>query len=150
MACQNTTDEIAGTCLLSATRKLSRVVTAIYDDELRPHGIKGSQLNLLVVIAKAGPARRSGIGRHAAIDRSTLTRTLAIMAANGWIDEVIVEKDGRGNPLQITEKGRRLIEDAAPAWRRAQDRAGALLGTDRITALRSPIGASPDTVRRNV
>jgi len=140
MAALNTIDEIADTCLLSAARKLSRIITSVYDEELRRYDIKGSQLNLLVVIAKTGPIRRSAIGRHAAIDQSTLTRNLAVMAANGWIEEVTAETDGRGNPLRITKDGQRLIEDVAPAWRRAQTRAGQLLGADRVAAL----GSRPD------
>lgn len=154
MAGPGTIDEIAGTCLLSAVRKLSRIVTSIYDDELRPHGIKGSQLNLLVVIAKAGPVRRSAIGRHAAIDRSTLTRNLAVMAANGWIEEVTAQADGRGHPLRITKDGQQLIEDASPAWQRAQRRAGKALGGDRMAALRpsgnatgNDFGMSEDTAQ---
>lgn len=150
MAADDTIDDIANHCLLSTTRKLARIVTSIYDEELRPHDIKGSQLNLLVVIAKTGPVRRSDIGRYAAIDRSTLTRNLAVMAANGWIEEVVAGEDGRGNPLQITTKGRRLIEDLAPAWQRAQRRAGECLGADRIAALRSPLGAVTDNDNQDV
>lgn len=135
MAKRDIVDDISCNCLLSATRRLGRVITGIYDEELRPFSVKASQFNLLVVVAKAGPVRRTDVGRYADIDPSTLTRNLAVMASNGWIEDVIVGEDGRGNPVRITTKGRRLIDDVAPGWRRAQQRARKLLGEERVDAL---------------
>jgi DNA-binding MarR family transcriptional regulator len=130
-------EDISCNCLLSASRRLSRIVTSIYEEELRLHHVKASQFNLLVVVAKAGPVRRTDIGRYADIDPSTLTRNLSVMVSNGWIEEVVAGDDGRGNPIQITVKGRRLIEAIAPGWRRAQQRARKLLGAERVAVLTS-------------
>ena len=47
-------DAIARTCIAVRLRLLNRVVTNLYDDALRPLGLKVSQLNLLVVTAKLG------------------------------------------------------------------------------------------------
>jgi DNA-binding MarR family transcriptional regulator len=128
-------DEVVDGCLMARARQLARVVTAIYDDELRDFEIKPSQLSLLVVVAKAGPIRRIDIGRTADLDPSTLTRNLSVMLANGWIKEVVEGDDRRGNPVSITPKGKNLIERVAPAWRKAQQRARKLLGNDRAEAL---------------
>ena len=57
-------DRIAHECLLMRVRKLDRVLTSIYDAELRPFGLKASQTNVLVLIAKAGPIRRIEIGKR--------------------------------------------------------------------------------------
>lgn len=135
MVKRDVVDNIACNCLLSATRRLGRIITAIYEDELRPFHVRASQFNLLVVVAKAGLVRRTDVGRYADIDPSTLTRNLAVMLSNGWIEEVIAGDDGRGNPIRITAKGRRLIESVAPGWRRAQQRAMKLLGEARVAAL---------------
>ena len=128
-------DEVVDGCLMARARQLARVVTAIYDDELRDFEVKPSQLSLLVVVAKAGPIRRIDIGRAADLDPSTLTRNLSVMLANGWIKEVVEGDDRRGNPVSITPKGKNLIERVAPAWRKAQQRARKLLGNDRAEAL---------------
>lgn len=140
MATANIIDDMACNCLLAASRRLSRVITSLYEEEFRPHHVKASQFNLLVVVAKAGPVRRIDVGKYADIDPSTLTRNLAVMITNGWIEEVIEGDDGRGNPLQITQKGRRLIEAIGPGWRRAQQRARKLLGAEREAALASIFG----------
>lgn len=47
--------EIAQNCLLTCTRQISRVLTAIYDEALRPFGINASQFSLLVLIVALGP-----------------------------------------------------------------------------------------------
>ncbi len=131
----NNIDDIACNCLLAATRRLARVVTGIYEDELRPFNIKASQFNLLVVVAKAGPVRRIEIGRFADLDPSTLTRNLAVILANGWMEEVIEGDDGRGNPVRVTAAGLRLIEVVYPGWRKAQQKARKLLGEQRAASI---------------
>ena len=50
-------DAIARNCIAVRLRLLNRVVTNLYDDALRPLGLKVSQLNVLVVTAKLGLAR---------------------------------------------------------------------------------------------
>ncbi|MGO9774057.1 MAG: MarR family winged helix-turn-helix transcriptional regulator [Roseiarcus sp.] len=128
-------DEIACNCLMGRARLVARVVTAIYDEELRPFGLKASQLNLLVVVAQLGPVRRTEIGRVLSLDASTLTRNLRVMLNNGWIEEAQDHSDGRGLPLRIAQSGAALLERMAPAWREAQRRAGALLGAQGSSVL---------------
>ena len=54
---------IAGECLAVRVRALNRAVTALYDEALRPLGLRVGQLNLLVAVARigtAGPATCAG------------------------------------------------------------------------------------------
>ncbi|KAF0228291.1 MAG: MarR family transcriptional [Beijerinckiaceae bacterium] len=127
---------MAGSCLMGRARLLTRVLTGIYDDELRPFGLKATQLNLLVVVAQLGPVRRIEIGRMIHLDPSTLTRNLQVMLNNGWIEEVADDEDGRGLPLQATRPGMTLLEKVSPAWECAQGKAGRLLGADGAALLR--------------
>ena len=131
-----TIDKIACECLLVRVRKLDRVLTRIYDAELRPFGLKASQLSLLVLVAKAGPIRRIEIGKILHLDPSTLTRNLKIMLSNGWIQEIADGEDGRGLPVQITAQGRELLNEIGPAWRKAQTRTEKFLGDDGAILLR--------------
>ncbi|NGZ96853.1 MAG: hypothetical protein CV089_12150 [Nitrospira sp. WS110] len=129
-------DQIASECLLMRVRKLDRVLTSIYDAELRPFGLKATQTNLLVLVAKAGPIRRIEIGKRLSLDPSTLTRNLKIMLTNGWIKEIEDGEDGRGLPVQITAQGRDLLNQIGPAWRKAQTRTEKFLGEDGATLMR--------------
>lgn len=136
MASKNVIGDMASDCLMGRARLLTRVLTGMYDDELRPFGLKATQLNLLVVVAQLGPVRRIEIGRMIHLDPSTLTRNLQVMLSNGWIEEVADDEDGRGLPLQATQRGKALLESVSPAWNRAQRKAEKLLGTDGATLLR--------------
>src|SRR5947199_871601 len=128
--------QIACECLLSRARKLDRVLTGIYDAELRAFGLKASQLNLLVLVAKAGPIRRIEIAKGLHLDPSTLTRNLKIMLTNGWIKEIADGEDGRGLPVQVTVQGRELLNQIGPSWRKAQTRTQKLIGDDGAALLR--------------
>ena len=129
-------DQIRCECLFSRARILNRVLMGIYDHELRPFGLKATQLNLLVAVAKVGPVRRIDIGKRLHLDPSTLTRNLKIMLTNGWIEEIADGEDGRGLPLQITARGRHLLNRIGPSWRKAQDRTQKFIGNDGATLLR--------------
>src|SRR5215469_5613109 len=132
---QAVADEVARECVMTRWRMTNRILAAIYDEELRPFGLKSSQLGLLVAVTKAGPVRRIELGRLLSLDPSTLTRNLAVMLKHGWIEEVPDDGDQRGAPLQSTATGRKLLQRSAPAWHRAQARAKKMLGSDAIGLL---------------
>ena len=135
-------DDIAANCLAMRVRKLNRVVTNIYDDALRPLGLKASQMNILVVAAKMGLARPGDISRTLEIDASTLSRNLERMRKRGWIEALEDERDARSQPFRVTAKGADLIAAAYPAWQTAQARAAEALGGEAVAALRSAPPAS--------
>src|SRR5258708_26346951 len=122
-------DTIARTCVAVRLRLLNRVVTNIYDDALRPLGLKASQLNILIVTAKLGLARPATVCEILQLDTSTLSRNVERMRARGWL-EVVPDEDARTQPFRLTPQGRRLIEKAVPAWEEPQRHATALLGDD--------------------
>jgi DNA-binding MarR family transcriptional regulator len=133
----NVADQIARECVMTRWRTMNRVLTAIYDEELRRFHLKSSQLSLLVALTKAGPIRRIELGRFLSLDPSTLTRNLQVMLKNGWIKEVPDGGDQRGAPLEVTSKGRKLLESVGPAWQGAQTRAKKMLGADAVALVMS-------------
>ena len=127
-------DIIAGECLAVRVRTLNRAVSALYDEALRPHGVRVGQLNLLVAIARLGTARPGDLCRILSMDKSTLSRDVEVMRRNGWL-EVEDSADSRARPLRLSCDGHALMEAAMPAWRQAQEKSEALLGPEAITAL---------------
>src|SRR5262245_20593557 len=127
-------DVIARNCIAVRLRLLNRVVTNLYDDALRPLGLKVSQLNLLVVTAKLGLAQPAKVCDLLQLDPSTLSRNVERMRAKGWL-EVVPGEDARTQPFRLTAQGRRLLERAVPAWEQAQRQAGELLGEDGVALL---------------
>jgi DNA-binding MarR family transcriptional regulator len=127
-------DAIARNCIAVRLRLLNRVVTNLYDDVLRPLGLKVSQLNILVVTAKLGLARPAQVCDLLQLDTSTLSRNVERMRAHGWL-EIVPDQDARAQPFRLTAEGKRLLEQAVPAWEQGQQKAGELLGEDGIALL---------------
>jgi DNA-binding MarR family transcriptional regulator len=129
-----TIDTIAKTCIAGRLRLLNRVITNIYDDALRPLGVKISQGNILILTAKLGVALPTQVCDMLQLDLSTLSRNVELMRSRGWL-EVVAGEDGRTHPFRLTDKGRRLVEKAIPAWEKAQEQARTLLGEEFVSLL---------------
>src|SRR6478609_8218704 len=95
---------ISGECLAVRVRALNRAVTALYDDALRPHGLRVGQLNLLVAVARMGTARPGDLCRALCMEKSTLSRDVELMRRNGWL-EVDDSGDRRARPLRVSAEG---------------------------------------------
>ena len=127
-------DTIATTCVAVRLRLLNRVITNIFDDALRPTGLKTSQLNILIVTAKLGLAAPLRVCEILQLDASTLSRNVERMRASGWL-EVVPGDDARAQPFRLTAQGRRMIDRAFPAWEEGQRQATELLGQRGLEAL---------------
>ncbi len=133
-----TVETIATTCIAGRIRVLNRVITNLYDNALRPFGMKLSQGNVLAVTAKLGVARPAQVCEILKLDTSTLSRTVDRMVDNGWL-EVVPDDDGRSHPFRLTDQGRQLMERIIPAWEKAQVEAARLLGEDTLRMLDAAI-----------
>ena len=127
-------DVISRECLVVRLRLLNRVVTNVYDDALRPLGVKASQLNILVVAARLGLARPADVCQRLQLDTSTLSRNVERMKTKGWL-EVVADDDGRAQPFRLTAKGKRLLERAMPAWESAQKKVKKIIGADTMALI---------------
>jgi DNA-binding MarR family transcriptional regulator len=121
-------------CVAVRLRLLTRAVTKIYNQALRPHGLTISQMNILVAASYLGQAKQQDICKALHLEKSTLSRDLARMRERGWITESPGD-DGRSSLLRVTAQGGKLLQRAIPAWRQAQQQATALLGEREIAAI---------------
>lgn len=131
-------ESIATSCIAGRVRLLNRVITNLYDNAMRPLGVKLSQGNILAVTAKLGVARPAEVCEFLELDASTLSRNVERMVAKGWL-EILPDDDGRSHPFRLTEKGRRLMQSVIPLWEKAQIDAKKLLGDDGLGMLDSAI-----------
>jgi DNA-binding MarR family transcriptional regulator len=118
-------------CLAVRLRLLNRLVSNLYDDALRPYGLRVSQMNILVFLAARGPLRGVDVARVLRLDTSTLSRDLDRMIEHGWV--AAGKGVGRARRLETSDAGRALLVAVAPAWRKAQREAEALL-TPAVTS----------------
>jgi len=130
---------IARECIAMRVRLLNRVITNIYDECMRPHGLRTAQMNILVAVSLTGLVSPSDIERHLCLEKSTVSRNVDRMRRRGWL-EVVPGKDGRSHQLQVTAQGTKLLRKALSAWQRAQEKAASLLGKEGVVAV-TRIGA---------
>jgi DNA-binding MarR family transcriptional regulator len=124
---QEIAEATASSCLATRVRQLSRIVTRLYDDALRPLGITASQYTLLAQLASRDGITAVEIGHELDIEKSTLSRNLKRLLALGHI--IMDPPAGRrGRGLHLTPKGQAVLVDAFPIWRDAQERATNILG----------------------
>jgi DNA-binding MarR family transcriptional regulator len=108
-------------CACQNLRRVTRIVTRIYDQELRKAGLEITQFGLLTALAKTGQATQGRLSAGFAMDSTTLTRTLAVLRKRGWV-QVKPGKDRRERLFSLTEAGKRLMVEAQPFWERAEQR----------------------------
>jgi DNA-binding MarR family transcriptional regulator len=127
--------EVIRDCIATRLRMADRVITKLYDDALRPLGLKVTQMSMLVMAENRGLILQSEVGAELRLDDSTLSRNLERMRANGWLEEVSGD-DARVHSYCLSKAGRDLLDKAIPAWRGAQREAKRLLGDAGVQALR--------------
>jgi len=125
---------IARKCIAMRIRLLNRVVTKVYDDYLRPYGLRTAQMNILVAVSFMKSATPSEIERRLYLEKSTVSRNVDRMRQRGWL-EFVPGKDGRSHQLQLTPQGGKLLSKTITPWKQAQQKAEALLGKEGVTSL---------------
>lgn len=119
----------SGACLATRVRQLSRIVTRVYDDAMRPLGITASQYTLLAQLAARDSITAVEIGHDLDIEKSTLSRNLKRLLALGHIN-MDPPAGRRGRGLHLTPKGQAILMDAFPIWQDAQKRTVAAIGIE--------------------
>jgi len=127
-------------CLCLASRRASRSITRAFDRRLRPHGIRGTQFSILVALIEGGPTTIGELAGFLGIERTTLTRNLDVVAAQGWVKIGVGSEDARSRIVAVSQDGRKAVAAALPAWREAQNAAVAALGPAGTNALRALAG----------
>src|SRR6266478_5119647 len=106
-------------CMCASFRRASRALTQLYDEALRPLGLRATQFTILQVLSLAGEVSQGELGQILAMDSTTLTRTLRIMSRGGWIAERRGEDGGEGLP-GLPKAGRSQFNGALLSWETAQ------------------------------
>jgi len=125
-------------CVGFRVRKLNRMVSAIYDSSMASAGLKTSQFSVLIAVGNRAAVRPSELSKMLQMDESTLSRNVERMCARGWL-RLKPDEDRRSHLIEVTEKGRALIEKGLPAWQKAQADVTERLGPECVAALRSAL-----------
>lgn len=114
-------------CMVSNSRMAARAITRRYDAYARPFGITSTQFSLLGVIVEVGDQTVTELAEKRGFERTTLTRNLDRLEKLGLIESQAAER-GNGRICRLTDKGRALVDELLPFWRKAQAEVLAELG----------------------
>lgn len=116
-------------CHCLAARRRAREITRLYEEKLRPHGLRATQFSVLAALAQKGPTPLGELADVLGLERTSLTRTANRMEDEGWLTEG-ESSDARVRTLTLTTAGREKVHSAYPAWREAQDEVDGQLATE--------------------
>ena len=126
------------TCLCQRVRMAARAVTRVYDQALRPTGLRSTQFTNLVAASVAGGLPLHRLADILGLERTTLTRNLAAITRQGLIE--ITNSDGRTRNVFLSPAGRIRLNQALPLWDQAQQQLHEILGDEGWSRMHETLG----------
>lgn len=124
-------------CNFTALRSAARVLTALYDDALRPSGLRATQFSMLSRLSKVGPITLNELAEMLAMDRTTLGRNLRPLEREGMVLLAVGEADKRERIVSLAKPGKAALKRARPLWQEVQARFEEHYGADDSEQLRA-------------
>jgi DNA-binding MarR family transcriptional regulator len=106
-------------CFCANLRRASRALTQLYENALRPFGIRATQFTILQALSRTGEVSQGQLAEILAMDSTSLTRTIATMKRQGWIKERRGQ-DRRERWLSLAKPGEAQLRRVSPAWEKVQ------------------------------
>jgi DNA-binding MarR family transcriptional regulator len=126
--------------------RLHRIVARVYEQALQTAGLSLPQMEILTeLISVTGPVRPAALAARLMLERSTLSRNLALMQERGWVTAAETSPTGRAMSVTITDAGLATYTGASSAWRSAQTSAATMLGPAAASMLDHWLGLHRET-----
>ncbi len=119
-------------------------MTQLYDRVLAPTGLRITQYSILSNLDRLGPDTMKGLAERLVMDRTTLTRNLAPLGAQGLIGSEVAG-DRRQRRIGLTAAGEQRLSAARPRWNEAQRLFEGAYGEAAAAGLRSTLAAVVDS-----
>jgi DNA-binding MarR family transcriptional regulator len=126
-------------CVCGMMRMVTRAVTQIYDDAMRPSGLRVTQFSLLSRIDRIGPVSAASLVDALHADQTTLARALKVLEGDGLIHRV-PQADQRVKLIGLTAKGRKRVTEARRIWQQAQTQMIEAIGREQWQDMRLRLG----------
>src|SRR4030081_659396 len=110
----DSTDYMAAAgCFCLASRQAARKITRLYDSCMQESGIRITQFTILSQLMLRGEMPVGKLAGVLGMERTTLTRNLALLEAERWIATKPGE-DPRARLIAITAQGRSMLRPPPP------------------------------------
>jgi DNA-binding MarR family transcriptional regulator len=126
-------------CNCFALRQAARYVTQIYERHLSRVGLTAAQFTIMAKLARKPQLTMVDLADSMVMERTTLVRALKPLQRDGLVISEASEHDGRTYLFTLSDTGKQLFEQAAAAWREAQEEFESKFGRARAKTLRSEL-----------
>jgi DNA-binding MarR family transcriptional regulator len=127
-------------CTCGSLRKASRRISQFYDAALAPVGIKSTQYSILSELDRRsgeGPVTMCELATAMVMDRSTLGHNLKPLARDDLLILRLSAADRRKRHVELTKKGRSILQRSRRQWRKAEGRFEQIFGKEAAAELRA-------------
>jgi DNA-binding MarR family transcriptional regulator len=132
-----TTLLVRDSCLCLHVQRAARALARRFDEVLRPLRLTNGQFSLLMSLNRPKPPAMAAVASLLAMDRTTLTAALKPLERRGLIKVTPDPLDRRSRLMALTPKGRNLLIQAVPVWKRSHLKIEGLLPNGDPDRLRS-------------
>lgn len=129
-----------GACTCGSLRKASRRISQLYDVALAPVGIRSTQFSILSEVERGdaeGAVTMCELAATMVMDRSTLGHNLRPLVRDDLVALRPGRDDRRKRYVQITRKGKGVLQRARRRWRAAEGRFELIFGKESAAQLRA-------------
>jgi DNA-binding MarR family transcriptional regulator len=116
-----TTVEVYERCLCFRAQRAARALARRFDQALKPADLSNGQFSLMIALNRPEPPRISDLAAFLAMDRTTLTAALKVLARRGLVSAAPDPQDRRNRRVTLTAEGHAALQKAVPLWRAAHD-----------------------------
>ena len=83
---KNLAQEMGRNCVCFNMRKATRCMTKFYDAQLKPTGLRVTQLTLMTAIRVMGPTTFRRLSEAVGMDQTTLSRNISLLQKKGLVE----------------------------------------------------------------
>lgn len=123
-------------CNNNVLRKATRHLGQLFDDVMKPSGLRAAQHGLLNHIKGMNGPTMKELARALVMDLSALGHTLGPLVRDGYVTLAADERDRRAKRVTLTAAGDAKLEETKRLWRIAQSRVDTALGVEKALLLR--------------
>jgi len=106
-------------CVCGTLKMVSRAATQLYDEILRPCGLRATQLSILATISRLRQSSLVQLTQVLIMDQTTLTRGLKVLERDGLLERV-PHPDRRVKLLRVSPRGTKVLQAGLRLWKVGQ------------------------------
>lgn len=103
-------------------RRCQQIAVGIFLDECRDYELTPLQFAALATLARHGPSDQAGLGRRAALDRTTAALVLRKLQERGLVERLVGGRDRRSKHVGLSPAGEALLAAVTESVERTQQR----------------------------